>query len=465
MEIVICQLKFCSLVENCAVLSCGLTDNRTHNIYYGLLIMGIGEIIVSPYSSFVRSTRPKQLIITIDLPGLESANDIELDYDSSSLDLYCPTPPYRLQLTLPYKVKGDEGSAKFEKTKQRLVVTLSVLPMETTVVNIDMNNDNQKSNSQTDLEKTPQESVITIEACAKDQDDESLKSCEPEVHHSNNEKLLSVVSHDPMKCPAYTYHQTTNDVTFILHVPVVKETTLVKFFEPQQFTLAFTTREAIQYSFAVVFLEGCVLNVSKCSVDVSPDNLVVMVAKSDQCCTTWQHFKAGTSLIDMQEKQFLTDENVSKLCAVSDSHAHSNAELGVELPVNVTELSDDLITISVDQPRPLAHNEPAPPSCNEPCPSPSPCSETQPSSQDPSEPHPSTCSNHSPSHIQETVTNQQPLPLHEPSSKPPSQVTTNPKTHPLTGNPNPDNENTTITTTTIRDKPLIPSNQLLFELD
>ena len=67
-----------------------------------------------------------------------------------------------------------------------------------------------------------------------------------------------------------------------------------------QFTLAFTTREAIQYSFAVVFTEGCVLNVSKCSVDVSPENMVVMVAKSDQCCTTWQHFRAGTSLIDMQ---------------------------------------------------------------------------------------------------------------------------------------------------------------------
>ena len=104
--------------------------------------------------------------------------------------------------------------------------------MEITVVN---NNYNQESNTRTDLEEAPQESVTTIEACAKDlDDDESLKSCEPEFHHSNNEKLLSVVSHDPMKCPTYTYHQTTNDVTFILHVLVVKETTLVKSFEPQQ---------------------------------------------------------------------------------------------------------------------------------------------------------------------------------------------------------------------------------------
>ena len=104
-----------------------------------------------------------------------------------------------------------------------------------TAVNIDMNNDTQKLNTSSNLEEAPQECVTTIEACAKDQDDsESLKSCDLEVHHSDNENLLSIVSHEPMKCPTYTYHQTTNDVTFILHVPVVKETTLVKSFEPQQ---------------------------------------------------------------------------------------------------------------------------------------------------------------------------------------------------------------------------------------
>ena len=67
-----------------------------------------------------------------------------------------------------------------------------------------------------------------------------------------------------------------------------------------QFTLVFTTKEAVQYSFAVAFSEGCVLDVTKCSVDVSPENVVVMVIKSDKCCTTWQHFKAGASLIDME---------------------------------------------------------------------------------------------------------------------------------------------------------------------
>ena len=223
---------------------------------------------------------------------------------------------------MPYKVNEDEGSAKFEKAKQRLVVTLSVLPMKTTVVNVDMNNEAQKSNTQNISEEASQQSETTTGVCAKIQDhnesvSESIKSCDPEVHHGNTENLLSVVSHEPLRCPTYAYHQTTNDVTFILHVPVVKETTLVKSFEPQQvsineyviseysyyfmqFTLAFTTKEAVQYSFAVVLPEGCVLDITKCSIDVSPDNVVVMAAKCESCCTTWQHFRAGISLVDTQ---------------------------------------------------------------------------------------------------------------------------------------------------------------------
>ena len=146
---------------------------------------------------------------------------------------------------------------------------------------------------------------------------------------------------------------------------------------------------------------------------------------------------------------------------MSNSHTHSNAELGVELPVCVAELSDDLITIDVDQPRPPAHNEEysAPLSCSESRLSP-PCSGSQPcpSSHDPSGPHPSACSDHT--HVKETASNQQPLPLHEQSSESPSQITTNSEQCPLIENSNFDSESTTI-----NDRPLVPSNQLLFELD
>ena len=163
----------------------------------------------------------------------------------------------------------------------------------------------------------------------------------------------------------------------------------------------------------------------------------------------------------------MTEENVNKLCAVSNSHTHSCGELGAELlQASVTELSDDVITISVDQPHPpAAYSEeyPAQLSCSEPHPSPSPCSESQlaSSSHDPSESHHSACSDHSSTHIEEHANNQQPLPLHESSDEPPPQITTKPEPHPLMDS-NPVNDKTTVTKD---QRLLIPSNQLLFELD
>ena len=148
----------------------------------------------------------------------------------------------------------------------------------------------------------------------------------------------------------------------------------------------------------------------------------------------------------------LTEENVNKLCAASNSHTHSCGELGAELlQASVTELSDDLLTISVDQPHP----------------SPSLCSESQlaSSSHDPSESHHSACSDHSSTHVEEHANNQQPLPLHESSNEPPPQITTKPEPHPLMDS-NSVNENEKTAVTGTKDQPLlIPSNQLLFELD
>ena len=110
--------------------------------------------------------------------------------------------------------------------------------MRTTVVNVDMNKETQKSDTQNDVEEVSHQSETAVGVYGENQDcDEFMKSCDSEVRHSNTDNLLSVTSHEPLRCPAYTYHQTTDDVTFILHVPVVKETTLVKSFEPQQVSI------------------------------------------------------------------------------------------------------------------------------------------------------------------------------------------------------------------------------------
>lgn len=76
----------------------------------------------------VQSPRPKEILITIDLPLLESVRDTSLEVKEKSLLLESKQPACRLQLTLSYPVDEDKGEAKFNKHTGQLTVTLPVRP-------------------------------------------------------------------------------------------------------------------------------------------------------------------------------------------------------------------------------------------------------------------------------------------------------------------------------------------------
>ena len=77
--------------------------------------------------------RPKLLVLKIQLPKIENANDVELDIAEKSVILDVGEEPkqlYHLEMTLPYAVDpdGEQSSATFDKSKRTLVVHLPVLP-------------------------------------------------------------------------------------------------------------------------------------------------------------------------------------------------------------------------------------------------------------------------------------------------------------------------------------------------
>ncbi|XP_041132237.1 protein kintoun [Polyodon spathula] len=74
------------------------------------------------------STRPRELVITIDLPLLKCAGDADLDVTENRFLLQSQKPAYRLDFPLPYPVNENQGTAAFIKARKQLVVTLPVLP-------------------------------------------------------------------------------------------------------------------------------------------------------------------------------------------------------------------------------------------------------------------------------------------------------------------------------------------------
>jgi hypothetical protein len=75
----------------------------------------------------VRSTRPKELVVRIELPRVASGQtgQVELDVSEKRLSLKYKDV-YAVAFSLPYRVDDKKGAAKFEKASQALVVTLPV---------------------------------------------------------------------------------------------------------------------------------------------------------------------------------------------------------------------------------------------------------------------------------------------------------------------------------------------------
>ncbi|XP_070776482.1 protein kintoun [Enoplosus armatus] len=75
-----------------------------------------------------QSPRPKEIVVTIDVPLLKAVADASLEVKEGGLLLETKKPAYRLELPLAYPVDEDQGEAKFNKQKGQLTVTLPVLP-------------------------------------------------------------------------------------------------------------------------------------------------------------------------------------------------------------------------------------------------------------------------------------------------------------------------------------------------
>lgn len=74
-------------------------------------------------------TVPAELVVTIELPLINSTNDVTLDVTPRNLYLSSEKPAkYKLEIALPYGVDEADGTAKFNKSTRQLVVTLPVVP-------------------------------------------------------------------------------------------------------------------------------------------------------------------------------------------------------------------------------------------------------------------------------------------------------------------------------------------------
>ena len=105
-----------------------VVDDEYEEPKYKIIDRGHVDIqdCVNQLKQVVNSTRPKELIVEIDLPLCKSTSNVKLDIFERRLYLESNKPNYKLDLNLAYPVSEEDGNAKFDKSKRKLVVTLPV---------------------------------------------------------------------------------------------------------------------------------------------------------------------------------------------------------------------------------------------------------------------------------------------------------------------------------------------------
>lgn len=174
-------------------------------------------------------TIPHELIVTIDLPLLTTTQDANLDVTNKKITLCSEKPAkYKLEIVLPYDVNEEKGTARFDKAKRQLIITLPVIRTRNIKITDFLREDSgiesdqptsgkEKVDNSDESDESPLISTIDEEENNKinavPNNDESIK----EFLDPNVEYIL----------PNFTFNQIDDIIAFTLHVKNVDASSIV----------------------------------------------------------------------------------------------------------------------------------------------------------------------------------------------------------------------------------------------
>ncbi|KAK6181059.1 hypothetical protein SNE40_008997 [Patella caerulea] len=309
------------------------------------------------------STRPKELVVSIDLPLLKSAASADLDIFEKRLVLESKEPAqYKLDIALPYPVNEDDGSAKFDKTKRCLIVTLPVLPMKQDLYPVKPTEDETLNENLTGEDIINTEDKPLIEVLETSENNSSTSSAaaglsqsdgtvvEEENKSSQHQSSSSILYNKP----EFTFTQDEETINFVINVKNVSLETVSKSFPgSSSIQLKFVSLGSgcfpMHYSLFLQFPDGCDIASDHCSVDVTDSNLVLLILKRKSCRTLWNSFKAGVDGSSLEDKIFLTENNLQSELDRFDQEASEEVNNSFKTEVLVSEMNEKKLTIKLNR--------------------------------------------------------------------------------------------------------------------
>jgi hypothetical protein len=235
----------------------------------------------NPLVPQVRSMRPKELIVEIDLPLCASTSNVDLDVCERSLKLHCDSPKYSLDLLLPYPVRENDSHARFDKKQRKLLVTLAVIKELPSIIEIEPN---------TDIEETTEIIPPTV--------DEPVPSIE---------KQTSNITYSPIP---FEYKQGLARVAVVLLVKNVDKTSLKIENDGQHITIQVSSLGSgcypLHHQLCLDFDEPMIFDTTENSstITFNEDNVLILFKKISNEKQLTQ-FSSGLNREDMKVQYFI----------------------------------------------------------------------------------------------------------------------------------------------------------------
>ena len=266
--------------------------------------------VIQPQDMVV-SSRPKELVVQVELPLLDSANGVDLDVQEKSLSLVREEAPcYRLNIDLPFPVDEEKGSAKFDKSKKVLGVSLPVKAAPQIKAERLSSSDSgigdepgyriEESERDNEGYRTNQMQAVMKEE--KEEVEEILKEEEEEEVLEGRDGFLEEGT--PYSLPGHTVSVQADVIILTLDVKNVKPGSFVKQVKPSNMAVAFKFSSIgagyveIHHAFAIDFLIAGALQEDALDVEFWDNNVIVSLPM----LTGVEGYKAGLSLHNLEEK-------------------------------------------------------------------------------------------------------------------------------------------------------------------
>ncbi|KAM6181642.1 protein kintoun [Erethizon dorsatum] len=304
---------------------------------------------------------PHELVVTIELPLLRSAEQAALEVSGKMLCLDSRKPDYRLRLSLPYPVDDSRGKAQFNKARRQLLVTLPVAQSaarqqpssapeepagapgsdvrsaacgaaEEPVLESVERDLGASLRSPSGLQKEPPPGAGSSPGdagggspCASppgagcESPAGSGGACGDPSGDSEgaggerSERAMggpAAESREPL-CPPLQCSQDEDSLTVLVQVPGVQPGSLQGDLNALRYKLSFSTQD-LAYSLLLQFAPENKLSTKEPEISVSSDNAVVMLAKSPESRGHWREWYCGLNSGSLEERLFVNEDNVNE---------------------------------------------------------------------------------------------------------------------------------------------------------